>query len=94
MQQDDLQSPESAGEIAADIDRLRSEATDTKSLYRSVAGLLFFKYGITPTANRLHQLVGKGSMSTAASVLARFWQELRKVSQLRLEHPGLPEPLQ
>jgi len=33
-------------------------------------------------------------MSTAASVLARFWQELRKVSQLRLEHPGLPEPLQ
>jgi len=94
MRADDPQSPESSGDIAADIDRLRSEATDTKSLYRSVAGLLFFKYGITPTANRLHQLVGKGSMSTAASVLARFWQELRKVSQLRLEHPGLPEPLQ
>jgi len=94
MAGDPQQSSESAGDIAAEIERLRNEATDTKSLYRSVAGLLFFKYGITPTANRLHQLVGKGSMSTAASVLARFWQDLRKVSQLRLDHPGLPEPLQ
>ncbi len=94
MSGDPQQSSERSGDIAAEIERLRNEATDTKSLYRSVAGLLFFKYGITPTANRLHQLVGKGSMSTAASVLARFWQDLRKVSQLRLDHPGLPEPLQ
>ncbi len=83
-----------AGAIAADIERLRLEHPETRALYAAVARTLFFKYGVTPTANRLHQLVGKGSMSTAAAVLAKFWQELRKVSQLRLNHPALPEPLQ
>lgn len=79
--------------IQAEVERLRALAPDTKALYREVAAALFFRFGVPPTANRLFQLVGKGSMATAASVLARFWQDLREHSRLRLEHPGVPEPL-
>lgn len=86
-------TPDSAS-IQAEVERLRSASPDTKTLYREVAAALFFRFGVAPTANRLYQLVGKGSMATAASVLARFWQDLREHSRLRLEHPGVPEPLQ
>lgn len=79
--------------IQAEVERLRALAPDTKALYRDVAAALFFRFGVPPTANRLYQLVGKGSMATAASVLARFWQDLREHSRVRLEHPGVPEPL-
>jgi len=85
-------TPDSAS-IQAEVERLRSTSPDTKTLYREVAAALFFRFGVAPTANRLYQLVGKGSMATAASVLARFWQDLREHSRLRLEHPGVPEPL-
>jgi DNA repair exonuclease SbcCD ATPase subunit len=76
-----------------EVERLRILAPDTKALYREVASMLFFRFGIAPTANRLHQLVGKGSMTTAASVLARFWQDLRQHGRVRLEHPAVPEQL-
>lgn len=79
--------------VAAEVERLRQLAPDTKALYREVAAAMFFRFGVTPTANRLYQLVGKGSMSTAATVLARFWQDLRDHSRLQLNHPGIPEPL-
>lgn len=79
--------------IAAEISRLRGASQDTKSLYREVAAALFFKFGITPTANRLYQLVGKGSMTTAAAVLTQFWNDLRERSRLQLEHPGIPDAL-
>jgi DNA repair exonuclease SbcCD ATPase subunit len=79
--------------LQAEVERLRALAPDTKALYREVASTLFFRFGVAPTANRLYQLVGKGSMATAASVLARFWQDLREHGRLRLEHPAVPEPL-
>jgi hypothetical protein len=56
--------------------------------------LLFFRHGITPTANRLYQLVRKGSMSAPADALARFWATLREKSRVRIEHPDLPAELQ
>lgn len=89
------ESPSEASEtlILADIERLRGASTDTKSLYREVASLLFFRYGITPTANRLYQLVRRGSMATPAQALAKFWEDLRTRSHLRIEHPDLPEEI-
>ena len=80
--------------IAADIEDLRRRCTDTRELYREVCALLFFRYGITPTANRLYQYVRKGSMSTPAQVLAGFWRDLRERTRVRIEQPGLPEELQ
>jgi DNA repair exonuclease SbcCD ATPase subunit len=80
-------------EIREDIDALRATITNTQELYREVCALLFFRYGITPTANKLYQLVKKGSMSAPAEALARFWEQLREKSRVRIEHPDLPDSL-
>jgi chromosome segregation ATPase len=80
--------------LTAEIDRLKAEFPKTRELYREVCALLFFRFGITPTANRLYQLVKRGSMSTPTQVLGEFWVELREKSRLRIEHPDLPAELQ
>ncbi|MEK7414185.1 MAG: DNA-binding protein, partial [Planctomycetota bacterium] len=80
-------------QLRADIERLRGEFRETPALYREVCALLFFRYGITPTANKLYQLVRKGSMATPAQALSKFWEELRTKTRLRIEHPDLPEEL-
>ncbi len=80
-------------QLTAEIDRLREQFPQTQDLYREVCALLFFRYGITPTANKLYQLVRKGSMSAPAEALTKFWTELREKSRTRIEHPDLPDTL-
>lgn len=80
-------------QLRAQIDRLRDEFPDTQDLYREVCVLLFFRHGVTPTANRLYQLVRKGSMTAPAEALSKFWEDLRQKSRLRIEHPELPDDL-
>jgi chromosome segregation ATPase len=80
--------------LAAEIERLKAEFPKTRELYREVCALMFFRYGITPTANRLYQLVRRGSMSTPTAVLSEFWATLREKSRVRIEHADLPEDLQ
>lgn len=80
-------------EIREGIDALRDTTENTQELYRETCALLFFRYGITPTANKLYQYVRKGSMSAPAEALARFWDELREKSRVRIEHPDLPDTL-
>jgi regulator of replication initiation timing len=87
----DALSPDAA--LAADIERLKAEFPKTRELYREVCALLFFRHGITPTANRLYQLVKRGSMGTPTAVLGEFWTELREKSRVRIEHPDLPADL-
>jgi hypothetical protein len=67
----------------------------THSLLRQnqVCALLFFRFGLTPTANRLYQLVKRGSMSTPTQVLGEFWADLREKSRVRIDHPDLPADL-
>lgn len=79
--------------LLAEIEALRVQYPDTQDLYREVCVILFFRHGITPTANKLYQLVRKGSMSAPADALNRFWEMLREKSRLRIEHPDLPESL-
>jgi chromosome segregation ATPase len=79
--------------LRTEIEVLRGKFPDTQELYREVCVLLFFRHGATPTANRLYQLVHKGSMSAPAEALAKFWATLREKSRVRLEHPDLPEEL-
>ncbi|AUT66592.1 DNA-binding protein [Paraburkholderia terrae] len=85
--------PSDDARLAAEIDRLKAEFPNTRALYREVCALLFFRFGQTPTANRLYQLVRRGSMSTPATVLGEFWAELREKSRVRIEHPDLPADL-
>ncbi|WP_340529286.1 DNA-binding protein, partial [Cupriavidus necator] len=79
--------------VRAILAELRTRFPETRALYREVCGLLFFRYGVTPTANKLYSLVRKGSMGTPAEVLQAFWQELRGRTRVIIEHPELPEPL-
>ena len=88
----DIPSPDAA--LAAEIERLKTAFPKTRELYREVCTLLFFRFGITPTANRLYQLVKRGSMGTPTDVLAEFWRTLREKSRVRLERPDLPPDLQ
>jgi len=81
-------------QLHAEIEILRAQFPRTQDLYREVCVLLFFRHGITPTANRLYQLVKKGSMSAPAEALTRFWATLREKSRVRIEHPDLPAELQ
>jgi chromosome segregation ATPase len=80
-------------QLLIEIDRLREQFPHTQDLYREVCVLLFFRYGITPTANKLYQLVRKGSMTAPAEALNKFWEDLREKSRVRIEHPDLPDSL-
>jgi chromosome segregation ATPase len=80
-------------QLVAEIDQLRGQFPQTQDLYRELCVLLFFRYGITPTTNKLYQLVRKGSMSAPAEALNKFWEDLRDKSRVRIEHPDLPESL-
>lgn len=79
--------------LQSEIEALRPLFPDTQDLYREVCTVLFFRHGITPTANKLYQLVRKGSMSAPAEALARFWENLREKSRVRIEHPDIPQAL-
>ncbi len=81
-------------QILADVAELRDRFSHTQTLYKEVAALLFFRYGVTPTANKLYQLVRKGSMSAPAQALQTFWEELRDKSRVRLDVADMPEELQ
>jgi chromosome segregation ATPase len=79
--------------IRAEITPLAERFTNTRELYREVCVLLFFRHGITPTANLLYQLVRRGTMSTPAQALQSFWGNLREKSRQRISHPDLPSEL-
>ncbi|WP_207003575.1 DNA-binding protein [Trinickia mobilis] len=76
--------------LEADIDAVRERVADTQALYREVCALMFFRYGETPTANKLYQLVRKGSMSAPAKALRDFWTEVREKSRVDVGQPDLP----
>ena len=78
-------------QLQAQIDDLKIQFPDTQDAYREACVLLFFRYGITPTANKLYQYVRKGSMSAPADALNKFWAELRDKSRVRIERADIPE---
>jgi len=80
-------------QIQGEVDNLREQFSNTRDLYREVCALLFFRYGITPTTNKLYRFVRKGSMSVPTEALNNFWKELREKSKVRIEQPDLPEDL-
>lgn len=80
-------------EIQSDIEALRGRFSDTKALYREACALLFFRYGITPTASKLYQYVRKGSMGAPAEALTKFWDDLRSKARVEIDHPDLPPEL-
>lgn len=47
--------PVTEARMQAEIEALRAQYPETQDLYREVCVLLFFRYGLTPTANKLYQ---------------------------------------
>ena len=80
-------------QLQNDVDALRAQFSNTAELYRETCALMFFRYGQTPTANRLYQLVRKGSMSAPAAALGAFWNSLREQSRVKIDHADMPERL-
>ena len=80
-------------EILTEVEALKVRFPETKSLYREVCALLFFRHGITPTASKLYQYVRKGSMGVPAEALGKFWDELRSKARVEIDHPDLPPSL-
>jgi hypothetical protein len=78
-------------EILAEVELLKAKFSDTRALYREVCVLLFFRHGITPTANKLYQYVHRGSMNVPTEELGKFWDDLRHKARVDIEHPDLPE---
>lgn len=79
--------------LIQDVESLRIQFPQAKDLYREVCRLMFFRYGIQPTANKLYQLVRKGTMSTPAQAVNNFWSELRLKNRVDIDHSGLPDTL-
>jgi hypothetical protein len=67
--------------VLAGVAELRERFPRTQDLYREVCVLLFFRHDITPTANKLDQLVRKGSNSAPVEALSHFWSTLRERSR-------------
>jgi chromosome segregation ATPase len=86
-----LDNAQTTAAVQADIDALRERFPRTADLYREACGVMFFRYGLTPTTNALYQLVRKGSMSVPTEALRRFWSELRERARVDLQHADLPD---
>lgn len=80
-------------QLQIEVDKIKTQFAETKDIYREVCVLLFFRYGITPTANKLYQYVRRGSMSAPAGALNKFWLELREKSRVRIERTDIPEKI-
>lgn len=80
-------------EILSEVEALKAKFEDTRALYREVCALLFFRYGITPTANKLYQYVRRGSMNVPTEEVGKFWDDLRHRARVDIQHPDLPDPI-
>jgi hypothetical protein len=80
-------------EILSEVESLKAKFGDTRALCREVCALLFFRYGITPTANKLYQYVRRGSMNVPTDEVGKFWGDLRQRARVDIQHPDLPDPI-
>jgi len=80
-------------EIPSEVEALKAKFGDTRALYREVCALLFFRFGITPTANKLYQYVRRGSMNVPTEEVGKFWDDLRHRARVDIQHPDLPDPI-
>lgn len=78
-------------QIQEEVEALKARAQDNRQLFRETAALLFFRHGIMPSTQKILQLVKRGSTTTINDELKRFWEDIRKKTELKLTHPELPE---
>ena len=72
--------------IAACHNLMKLHTLQTK--VRLVAHIIFTEFKGIPTGNQIHDLIGKGSLSTITDELRHFWRALqhRSSESLAIEH--------
>lgn len=58
---------------------------------RETATLLFFQYGIYPSAKTVHRYTQHGSLTDINTDLREFWNDLRERSRVKIEAPMFPD---
>ncbi|MFM2345222.1 MAG: hypothetical protein RLZZ210_1836 [Pseudomonadota bacterium] len=81
-------------ELFNKVEEIKLKAINTKQAYIDVAKLLFLQYQEMPTANRLYNLVKKGSMTTVVESMRIFWQEIQNQLSIKMHMPNIPQELQ
>ena len=86
--------PPDQPDLFTEIENIKQvHGNDTRAMVRETAMVLFFRYGETPNASRIYQLLRKGSMTTIQDAIKSFWDDIRNKTQLRLVAPGVPQSL-
>ncbi|KLR58081.1 hypothetical protein OX89_08975 [Diaphorobacter sp. J5-51] len=80
-------------EIRAVLAPRLEAAKSRKEKTRVAATVLFFEYGIYPSAKVVHQYTQQGSMTDIGADLRAFWLELREKSRVQIDAPYLPAEL-
>ncbi len=86
---DTLTHEQHRGEIAKRIAPLSNRTDKT----RAVAAYLFLEMGEHPSAAKVREYTGQGSLSDINRDLQEFWRVLRAKLAARLTSPDLPQPV-
>lgn len=80
-------------DIAARLSQVLAncDPCDTRALVQSTALTLFHEFGEIPSANRVRDLIGRGSLSTVVDELRVFWTALRESIRTTSASPGIPD---
>lgn len=77
----------------ADIRQRLGALTDRRDKARAAASWLFFERGEYPSAARVREITGVGSMNDISRDLREFWGDIRQKMQVRIDLPDLPKEL-
>lgn len=87
MQQDETLRED---QIRAALAPRLARAANRQEMTREAASLLFFTYGIYPSAKTVRDFTQHGSLADINGDLRKFWAEIREKSQIGLNMPGVP----
>lgn len=86
---DTLTHEQHRAEVAKRIGTLSNRADKT----RAVAAYIFLEMGEHPSAARVREYTGQGSLTDINRDLQEFWRSLRAKLSTRLTSPDLPQPV-
>ena len=88
-----LMDPETSAAIAVEVAEIRKKFTERSDLTREVATLLFFRYGIYPSAHAVYAQTSTGSMTDISRDLKQFWLRIQETGKGKGLQADLPADL-
>jgi hypothetical protein len=84
---------ETDARIRAEVSELAGRFKTRKELSRETAALLFFRYGVYPSIQLVHDYTRLGSLTDIRKDLDEFWRDIRSKARISIEGADLPEDL-